>query len=276
MTGSFGARLQAAMHTRGAFCAGIDPHPQLLQQWELPVSVNGLESFALRATEAIAPEVAAIKPQSAFFERFGAAGISVLERVIQVAQAAGAVVILDVKRGDIGSTAQAYAEAYLQPESPLSVDAITASPYLGIDSLAPMFELASRHDRGVFVLALTSNPEAVKLQQAHMGAGVVVAQGVLQRLGQLNADSPTLGSFGAVVGATVEPPEFGLEFGGPILAPGVGAQGGDVNSLRRIFEGVTHRVLPTSSRQVLRAGPKVAALREAVARSVAEFGAING
>src|SRR5689334_21411284 len=139
---SFGSDLHAAMAARGPLCAGIDPHAALLQAWGLPDSVEGLERFALTAAEALAPTVAAVKPQSAFFERFGSRGIEVLERTIQTCREAGALVVLDVKRGDIGSTVQAYADAYLDPSSPIAVDAITASPFLGFDSLGPMLETA--------------------------------------------------------------------------------------------------------------------------------------
>ena len=99
--------------------------------------MSGLERFALTAVEGLAPHVAVVKPQSAFYERFGSRGVAVLERVIEASRAAGALVLLDVKRGDIGSTTQAYADAYLDPASPLAADAITASPYLGLRVAGP-------------------------------------------------------------------------------------------------------------------------------------------
>src|SRR5919107_1929180 len=163
---SFGARLHAATRTRGPLCAGIDPHPGLLRAWDLDDDPAGLERFALTAGEALAPRVAVVKPQSAFYERFGSRGIAVLERLVVVCRDAGALVLLDVKRGDIGSTSQAYADAYLDPASPMAVDAITASPYLGFGSLTPMVETARKHDAGIFVLALTSNPEGPEVQEA--------------------------------------------------------------------------------------------------------------
>ena len=163
---SFGARLHAAVQEHGPLCAGIDPHAALLADWGLTDDVAGLERFALTAAEALAPRVALVKPQSAFYERFGSRGIAVLERLVTSCRDAGALVLLDVKRGDIGSTSQAYADAYLDPVSPLAVDAITASPYLGFGSLDPMIDTARRHDAGVFVLALTSNKEGPEVQQA--------------------------------------------------------------------------------------------------------------
>src|SRR4051794_9655151 len=123
----FGARLRAAMETRGPLCVGIDPHPALLSAWGLPDSPSGLERFTRTVVEAVGDRVAVVKPQSAFFERFGSQGIAVLESSIRQLREVGALVLLDVKRGDIGSTAAAYADAYLDPASPLRVDAITAS-----------------------------------------------------------------------------------------------------------------------------------------------------
>jgi orotidine-5'-phosphate decarboxylase len=269
---TFGARLHAAMQTRGPLCAGIDPHGELLTQWDLPDTAEGLRRFALTATEALAPVVAAVKPQSAFFERFGSRGVAVLEEVVALAREAGAQVVLDVKRGDIGSTAQGYADAYLDPASPLGVDAITVSPYLGFGSLAPMLDTAARHGGGVFVLALTSNPEGPEVQWARRGDGRTVAGHVLAELRRRNGDAAPLGSFGAVVGATVEgdPGARGedLAINGPLLVPGFGAQGGTVADVRRVFGNVLHQVLPSSSRGILRAGPDAQALRDAVRREV--------
>ena len=263
---TFGARLHAAVADRGPFCVGIDPHAALLRAWGLADDVAGLERFALTAVEAVAPYAGVVKPQSAFYERFGSRGIAVLERVIAESRAAGALVLLDVKRGDIGSTSQAYAEAYLDPASPLASDAITVSPFLGFGSLDPIIETARRHDAGVFVLALTSNPEGPEVQHARTDGGGTVAGRMLDHLRRLNAGAAPLGSFGAVVGATIGETGEDLAFNGPVLAPGFGAQGGTVADLRRIF-GANPAVLASSSREVLRLGPDVAAMRDAVLRT---------
>ncbi|MET0998928.1 MAG: orotidine-5'-phosphate decarboxylase [Marmoricola sp.] len=273
--GTFGARLRMAMDGRGPLCAGIDPHAGLLDAWGLTDSVNGLEKFALGAAEALAPRVAAVKPQSAFFERFGSRGIAVLEQVVEISREAGALVVLDVKRGDIGSTAQAYADAYLDPRSPMAVDAITATPYLGFGSLAPMIEAARGHDKGVFVLALTSNPEAPEFQHARTAAGRTVAGRVLDELRALNDDAAPMGSFGAVVGATIADTTEDLAVNGPLLVPGIGAQGGTADDVRRIFGDVIDLVLPSSSREILSAGPDAAALHAAVERSLDAFTALR-
>jgi len=265
----FGARLHRAMTTRGRLCAGIDPHARQLLEWGLSDDVAGLERFAMTLVEAFAPEVSVVKPQSAFYERFGSRGIAVLERVVGEARAAGALVLLDVKRGDIGSTSQAYADAYLDQSSPLAVDAVTASPYLGFGSLDPMVETARRHGAGVFVLALTSNKEGPEVQHARTGTGAdeaSVADTVLGHLRRLNHGEEPLGSLGAVVGATVAGHEGSLDIGGPLLAPGYGAQGGTVEHLRRLFGPAARHVLPSTSRGLAAAGPDVARLRDAVRR----------
>lgn len=248
---TFGARLHAAIADRGPLCVGIDPHASLLTEWGLGDDVDGLATFCLRVVEGVAPYASVVKPQSAFFERFGSRGIAVLERVIAESRAAGALVLLDVKRGDIGSTSQAYADAYLDPTSSLASDAITVSPFLGFGSLDPFVDAAQRFDAGLFVLALTSNKEGPEVQHAHVAEGGTVAGRMLDHLRRLNAEATPLGSFGAVVGATIGSTEEDLAFNGPVLAPGFGAQGGTIHDIRRLF-GAAAAVLPSSSREVLR------------------------
>jgi orotidine-5'-phosphate decarboxylase len=272
----FGARLREATDARGPLCAGVDPHPALLASWGLADDVAGLERFTMSAVEALAGEVALVKPQSAFFERHGSAGIAVLERAVGAARSLGALVVLDVKRGDIGSTAQGYADAYLDPSAPLAVDAITASPFLGVGSLEPMFTTAERHGGGVFVLALTSNPEGPQIQHARTAEGRTVAGTVLAALAERNAGAEPLGSFGAVVGATIGHTDEELDIHGPLLVPGVGAQGGSVESVRAVFGSAVRHVLPSSSREVLAAGPSAEALRAAARRANDAFGALVG
>lgn len=271
---TFGARLAAAIAERGRLCAGIDPHRELLSSWGLNDDVAGLERFALTAVEALAPVVPILKPQSAFFERFGSAGVAVLERTIAAAGAAGVLVLLDVKRGDIGSTSQAYADAYLDPSSPLAVDAITASPYLGLGSLTPMLETARAHDAGVFVLARTSNPEGEQVQLAATGNGTV-ASVMLSGLRELNAGAQPVGSFGAVIGATVPTLDEDVDINGPILAPGYGAQGGTAADLRRLFGTACRWLLPSSSRALLGAGPSISGLRQAAHRAAEDLAVLD-
>jgi len=261
----FGTRLAHAIEERGRFCVGIDPHAALLHEWGLDDDVASLERFALTVVEAVAPVVGVVKPQSAFYERFGSRGIAVLERVVAESRAAGALVLMDAKRGDIGSTSQAYADAYLDPSSPLGSDAVTASPYLGFGSLDPMLEACRRHGGGLFVLALTSNKEGPEVQHARTGGGTVAGT-VLAHLRAANAGAEPVGSFGAVVGATIGDTDEDLDINGPLLVPGFGAQGGTVEDMARIFGTAARWALPSSSRDVLRAGPDVAALRDAARR----------
>lgn len=265
---SFGARLTAAVAARGPLCVGVDPHPALLRAWDLPVDASGLERFALTATEALAASVAVLKPQSAFFEAYGSAGIAVLERVLATAREGGALVLLDVKRGDIGSTMAAYTAAYLADGAPLAADAVTVSPYLGFGSLDAAVEQARLTGRGVFVLARTSNPEGHAVQRARDAHGATVAQSIVDEAAKCNEGADPLGHVGVVVGATVGPDEVSLErLNGPVLAPGFGAQGATAEDLRRVFGGEQRGLLPTSSRDILRHGPDPDALRAAVERT---------
>lgn len=266
----FGDRLRSAMVARGPLCVGIDPHPALLSAWGLPDDVRGLERFAHTCVEALAAHTAVLKPQSAFFERHGARGVAVLEAVLAGIRSAGALALLDVKRGDIGSTMTAYAQAYLDPASPLGADAVTLSPFLGYESLRPALDAAAQHGAGVFVLALTSNPEGAQVQHARCGA-TSVAQSVVEGVRADNADAPDLGWAGLVIGATVDSGVRDLQLDllgsrAPILAPGMGAQGGRPQDLAGVFGAALPNVLASTSRDVLAAGPSVSALRQAAQR----------
>jgi orotidine-5'-phosphate decarboxylase len=281
MTNSFGGRLRVAMDEYGPLCAGIDPHPALLAHWGLDESVQGLETFAMTCVQAFAGTVAVVKPQSAFFERFGSAGIAVLEQTLTGLREASTLSILDVKRGDIGSTMAAYAAAYLSTEGPLRADAITVSPFLGFESLRPALDLARESGRGVFVLTLTSNLEGAQVQHAVRDGRTVAASIVDGVTGQNARDAVAgvLGSVGMVIGATVggAVDRLGLDLGAanaPLLAPGVGAQGATTVDLRTVFGAALGNVLASSSRQILGAGPDAAALRAAAGRTAREVSAI--
>ena len=258
---SFGSRARAALDAYGPVCVGIDPHASLLEEWGVGDDIKGLERFAATCVEAFAGHVGFVKPQSAFFERFGSAGIRVLEDTLAGLRHTGTLVILDVKRGDIGSTAAAYADAYLDEDSPVGADAVTVSPFLGFGTLDPFFGVAERNDAGVFVLALTSNPEAAEVQQAVGSTGRTVAGAIFGNLRALNGEVAPMGSFGAVVGATIGSTPEDLDINGPLLVPGFGAQGGTAADVRRLFAGVLDRVIVSTSRGVLAAGPDADALR---------------
>lgn len=270
---SFGRRLRAAATQRGPLCVGIDPHPALLRAWDLTDDARGLDAFAMTVVEALSADVAVLKPQSAFFERHGSAGIAVLERAVAAARSAGALVVLDAKRGDIGSTMQAYAD-YLDPGHPVAVDAMTVSPYLGFGSLAPALAAAQRHGGGLFVLARTSNPEGGQTQLAGSPVAGSVAQQVIDAVGAVNAGNGPDGSIGVVIGATLARLDVDISaLAGPVLIPGLGAQGADPSHLARLFAGCEGVLLPSTSRDILRHGPEVGALRAAARRVAAELAA---
>ncbi len=274
----FGVRLRRAMDERGPLCVGVDPHRALVESWGLPYDASGLERFARTCVEAFAGEVAVVKPQSAFFEVFGSRGLAVLERLLADLREAGTLTILDAKRGDIGSTMDAYAAAYVGPDAPSPGDALTVNPYLGYGALRSTVELARSTGRGVFVLALTSNPEGASVQHA-VGERGTVAASMVAGAGADNAAAAAegrLGDVGLVVGATVGSAvrDLGLDLlaaNAPILAPGYGSQGAGAADVAAVFGDAAGNVLANSSRGVLRHGPDVAALRAAARRDAEEL-----
>ena len=271
---TFGIRLADAVGRFGPLCVGIDPHPALLAAWGLPDTPDGIDRFSATVLEAVTGHVAVIKPQVALFERHGSRGMAALERLLARGTESGVLTIADAKRGDIGSTMAGYADAWLRDGSALAADALTLSPYLGFESLRPALTAARETGRGVFVLALTSNPEGASVQ--HAGGENSVARRIVQAAAAEN-DGGVPGSVGLVIGATTGPAvrELGLDlagFNGPILAPGVGAQGAGRGELESTFAGTSGVVLPNSSREILSAGPAVAALRAAVAATQRSLG----
>ena len=274
MTG-FGARLAEARLRRGPLCLGIDPHPELLTAWGLPTNADGLAAFCDSCIEAFAG-FAVVKPQVAFFEAYGALGYAVLERTIGALRDAGVLVLADAKRGDIGTTMAAYAAAWAG-DSPLAADAVTASPYLGFGSLRPLLETAAAHDRGVFVVAASSNPEGATVQQARFDertvAQLIVDQAaVINKSASQSTNPGEPGSVGVVVGATtLKPPDLSA-LGGPVLVPGIGAQGGRPEQLAGLGGAAPGQLLPAVSREVLRAGPGVPELRAAGERLLGAVG----
>jgi orotidine-5'-phosphate decarboxylase len=281
MIKSYGERLEVLLSERGPLCVGIDPHPSLLAAWGLSSNANGLERCARGMIEALGAIVPVFKPQSAFFEAYGSAGIAVLERTLTDIKAVGALGILDVKRGDIGSTMDAYAAAYLSDGSPLAADAITLSPYLGFATLDGAIELADRSGRGIYVLALTSNPEGPQIQHARSANGRTVGQLIVDEAASRNAvrrqAETAFGPVGIVVGATIG--QTGTDFtglNGSILSPGIGAQGGSASDLAAVFQEARRLVLPSSSREVMEAGPTPAALQRVTTQLLGEMKAALG
>ena len=264
----FAARVAAAVAATGPLCAGVDPSADLLAAWDLADDGAGVRRFGLRCVEAFAGVVPVIKPQVAFFERHGSGGVAALEAVLAEARTVGLLVLADAKRGDVGTTMEAYADTWLDPGSPLRADAVTASPYLGLGSIQPMIDLAGAHGRGVMVVARSSNPEGRRLQTALVdeGRGPSVEDMMLADIAILNGGARVPpGTVGAVIGATLAPSAFRLaDLGGVILAPGLGAQGGTKAQVAALFAGCpVGSVLPSSSRTLLANGPDVKALASA-------------
>lgn len=267
MPTSFGAKLQAAFNTYGQLCIGIDPHVSLLEDWGLNDDVSGLEKFSNITLEAAVGRVGIIKPQVSFFERHGSKGFAVLEKLSERAAQTDLLVIMDAKRGDIGSTMEAYYDAWLGQNAPFISDALTVSPYLGFGSLSETLSGALERGKGVFVLAATSNPEGASIQRALSGEQTIARQ-IWDSLCDVNSVTASgnalLGSFGAVLGATLNLQGFGLSevlngqdiAATPILAPGFGAQGAELSASRQLFGLGSRQVIHSVSRSVLQAGPQ--------------------
>jgi orotidine-5'-phosphate decarboxylase len=281
----FGARLAAAFAAGDRLCVGIDPHAHLLSEWRLADDAAGVREFGLRVVDAAHGLAAIVKPQVAFFERHGSAGYAALEDVIAAARAAGLLVIADAKRGDVGSTVEAYAEAWLSPGAPLESDAMTVSAYQGLGSLRAPHELALAHGKGLFVLAATSNPEAAALQKAAVqstgSSGASVAASIVSDVRDWNSSEDGLGSTGVVIGATVDMGDYGIGAeslaGTPILAPGFGHQGARVADATRLFGAASGSVIVSASRSILAAGPGgiAAAIRDQAHEITAAFAGVD-
>ena len=282
---SFGDRLAAVVADRGRLCVGIDPHAHLLAEWDLPDSAAGAREFGLAVVEAATGRAGAVKPQVAFFERFGSAGYAALEEVIAAARAAGLLVIADAKRGDIGTSVAAYGEAWLTPGSPLEADAMTISAFQGVGSIAEPMRLAERNGKGLFVLAATSNPEAAALQQAVVAtgprAGMTVARAIIEDVHAFNQVQPphALGTVGLVLGATLDLGAYGIDISSsrtpalPVLAPGFGHQGADVKDIDRVYGAFAPGVIVSESRGLLSAGRD--GLATAIGRRAEEVRAVH-
>jgi orotidine-5'-phosphate decarboxylase len=265
----FGARLATTFEAFGQLCVGIDPHDYLLDAWGLPRSSGGVRDFGMRVVDAAAGQVGIIKPQVAFFELYGSAGFAALEDVLALARAADLLVIADAKRGDIGTSAEAYGRAWLAPGSPLEADAVTLAAYAGVGSLAPVFALAEETGKGAFVLSATSNAESFALQSArvdaafgaHSSSGLVAHEVSAHNRAATQAGA-AVGNIGVVLGATKNLNDYGIDVDDlavspamPVLAPGFGFQGATFSDVRRVFGALTPSTVVAVSRSVLQAGP---------------------
>ncbi len=265
---SFAERFFTLADARSPLCLGVDPAVELLQQWGLPRNAAGLRTFCDIVMEAMGDRVAVVKPQSAFFEQFGPGGMAELKRLVGMIKERGALALIDVKRGDIGHTLDAYADAMIGPMSPFGGDAMTATAYMGFGSLSPLLKKAAERGAGVFVVVRSSNPEGRALQDARHPDGRTVATALADEITAFNATvTDGVGPVGAVMGATIEDAAVETLASLPkslLLAPGIGAQGATFDDMARNFGPATARALPSVSRGILAKGPDVAALRKAI------------
>jgi orotidine-5'-phosphate decarboxylase len=274
MPESFAARFAVTRAAYGPLVWGVDPSAALLEDWGLGDNPDGLDRFADIMLAAAPNTVGLIKPQSAFFERHGWRGVHTLQRLICGARGAGLLVIVDIKRGDVASTNDAYAEAYLGKGAPLAADAITVHPYLGLAAMGTYVSRAAESGSCLLVVTRSSNPEGRIVQAATTGGGRTVEQDLLAEIASINARlAPDgLGPVGAVVGPTHMEPELDLAAARCLfLAPGVGAQGASAADVARVFAACPDRVMPSASRSLLSAGPDVSRLRDCAAAQAAEF-----
>jgi orotidine-5'-phosphate decarboxylase len=230
-------------------CAGLDPHldrvPAVFRSGDMdardPETAAAVRELGLSYLDRLVGRVAIVKPQIALFEQMGSAGVRVLEELVAAARERELLVLLDAKRGDIGSTAEGYARAYLEPGAACEADAITLSPYLGRDSLEPFAERAERFGRGLFVLAKTSNAGSGDLQDLELKDGPVyevVAAGLAGLADRLAGPATGWSSLGLVVGATYPEQQERIRERAPralFLVPGYGAQGGSAADAVRGF-----------------------------------------
>ena len=266
---SFIEKLNAGVLEKGPLCVGLDPHlsrlplglrercrdlstPQARQR-----AADAVHEWSLIALNAIQEHVAIIKPQIALYEQMGSAGTAVLEDIVARAKKRGTLVLMDAKRGDIGSTAEAYAKALLDDDGPFGADAVTLSPYLGRDSMAPFIQRCGEGQKGVFILLRTSNPGGAELQRDQANAADLVGRWV-EAWNLPLKDSSGLGPIGVVVGATLgdELIEWRTRLPSAwFLMPGFGAQGASAIDCRAGFLANGLGALVNTSRGVLFAGP---------------------
>jgi orotidine-5'-phosphate decarboxylase len=278
MSDSFAARFAAVRSAQGPLVCGLDPSGDLLDGWQLGDTPDGLDRFADIVLDAVAGPVGLIKPQSAFFERHGWRGIRTLQRLVGSARDAGLLVILDIKRGDVGSTNDAYAQAYLGKGAPLAADAITVHPYLGLGAMGAFVSRAEEAGSCVLVVTRSSNPEGRGVQAAmSRPGGGTVEEELLREIGALNERLAPgrIGPVGAVIGPTHMDPQLDLAAANCLfLAPGVGAQGATPADVATVFAACPDRVMPSASRSLLSAGPDTGRLRDAISALAADFRAV--
>jgi orotidine-5'-phosphate decarboxylase len=261
----FSRRLGDAIERAGPLCVGIDPRPPFPDevmrglQGTRSGGARAMERYAIGLVDAVAPYAAAVKPQVAFFELYGGYGLHALDAVCARAREHGLLVIADAKRGDIASTAAAYAEAWIgvRPgEAAPLADAVTVAPYMGRDSIDPFLEVAQREHAGLYLLARTSNPGAADLEERPLADGPAVWEAVAGWIDSWSRADGHPGAVGAVIGATAPAAlarARALMPDAPLLLPGLGAQGGRPEDLRGVLTNPPGNALAVAARSVIEA-----------------------
>jgi orotidine-5'-phosphate decarboxylase len=265
---SFSQRFFHLAKNRSPLCLGLDPSRELMRDWGLSDDAEGLHRFCGVVMEAAGDRIAVVKPQSAFFERLGPPGLSELAKTVATIREQGALSIIDCKRGDVIDTMEGYAGAMLGQHSGFGGDAMTVTAYLGFGALRPVLDRAAKCNGAAFVVVRSSNSEGCSVQDARLAGGRTVADALADEITAFNtALGDQIGPVGAVVGETVDGIAANVLARLPrslILAPGVGAQGASLDDVRNNFGTAIGRTLPSVSRSILRHGPSLAALREAI------------
>ncbi|MET3528035.1 orotidine-5'-phosphate decarboxylase [Phenylobacterium koreense] len=264
---TFAERFADLAQRRSPLCVGLDPSEDVFAHWGLPSDAAGLRRFCDVVLDAVSDRVAVVKPQAAFFERFGPPGMTQLAEVCQRLREQGVLSLIDAKRGDVAGTMMGYAAAMLGEGSGFGGDAMTVNAYLGFEALHPVFDQAAASGSMVFVVVRSSNPEGRALQSARLDDGRTLTEALADDV--VAAHTRMAGAVGAVVGATIGWESTKLLERLPhtlILAPGVGAQGAELQEVGRKFARARGRVLPSVSRDVLRRGPSAKSLGEAIDR----------
>jgi orotidine-5'-phosphate decarboxylase len=274
VTDAFADRFGAARAKFGPLAWGFDPSGAILNAWGFGDTPDGLDRFADRALEAATGVVGIVKPQAALYERHGWRGFRTLQRFTAEAHSAGLLVIIDAKRGDVGTTNDAYAEAFIGPDAPLAADALTVHPYLGVAAMGELVRRAHQSGSCLLVVTRSSNPEGRTIQSAATASGASVEQTLLDEIGRLNRELAPgkIGPIGAVIGPTRTDPALDLLAPHALyLAPGLGAQGATTADVGLVFAACPDRVIPSASRCLLEPGPDLSRLRDTASALAVEL-----
>lgn len=267
---SFAERFVELSQERSPLSLGLDPSEDLIRHWGVNDTVEGMHRFCETVLDAASELISVVKPQCGFFERLGPGGMEVMASSIARAKSQGSLALIDCKRGDFSRTMTGYASAMLGENSGFGGDAMTVTAYLGLDALQPVFDRAAACGAAVFVVVRSSNTDGHSLQKANHGDGRTVGETLADSITAINARSGrTVGYVGAVIGATIDPADKTILDRLPlslVLAPGVGAQGAEIADVKAKFGSAIQRTIPSVSRAILKHGPSVAGLREAIER----------